>query len=221
MIPHAWSTFPVGMSLANRRVMHAVLPLGRLPTEHWPRDLEEGLEAAWGWASAPIDEAARISLELVALAERRGLPLPGLRLLTQAALGSNDRLALAERWLADDPEVVAMLVRVRAVGRALDGVALRARELRRRALELALAAPARVREAARQIWAAGPRPERDEWLRALEALPAAIKAHADGLREQAGALPELAEAARRQIPDALRSRARAGRLVRTDRLAAV
>ncbi len=187
----------------------------------WPRDLQAGLDAAWNWASAPIAEAGRVASALVELAERRNLPLPGLRVLAQAALGSSDRIAFAEAWIAEDPEVIAMMNRVRAAGRGLDAVALRAREVRRRALELALAAPARARDAARAIWAAGPRPERDAWLRALEAFPAAIKAHADGLRIQAFALPELAEAARRGIPDALRSRGRSRQLVRTDRLDAV
>jgi hypothetical protein len=141
--------------------------------------------------------------------------------LVQAALGGDDRIATVERWLVDDVEVIAMLRRVRAVVRELESASLRAKELRRRALELALAAPARVRIAARAVWAAGPQTDRDERLRRLEALPLAIKQRADELRDAAMRLPVLAAAARGRIADGLRGRGPTRSLARTDRLTAV
>ncbi|MBX7082021.1 MAG: hypothetical protein K1X88_22635 [Nannocystaceae bacterium] len=183
--------------------------------------LREALDEAWSWAIAPLEQADEVAARLVELARRRDLPYAGLRMLTQAALGDEVRAAAVDRWLESDPEVLALLAVVRHVGRDLEGVQARARAASRRAMAIALEAPALARQAAAAVWAQGPQPGRDATLQALEALPRELKAHADRVRAEASLAPQRADAARRRIVEGLRARARAAGLQRTDRLCPV
>jgi hypothetical protein len=177
------------------------------------------LDEAWRWATAPLSEADTVAAELATLADKLQLPLGSMRALVRATLGDEDGLLPEDALVAEVPEVKRALARLRVVARDLDAVSLRARAASRRAIELALAAPQLVRQAAREVWHAGPSPDRDATLRRLEQMPLEIKAKADTIRAEVAMLPVRADGARRRILDALRVRNR--RLARTDRLVAV
>lgn len=183
--------------------------------------LERSIDDAWSWATAPIVEAGLVGRDLVLLAERRDLPLGGLRALTQLALGEPARPAVVDRWLEHDAEVVGALGRVGAVSRQLEGLPARARVAVRAVMALALAAPQLARLAAAEVWRRGPRPERDTLLRTLEGLPLAAKQRAEEVRAEATMAESLALRAKEAILAGLRLRARPGALIRTARLTAV
>jgi hypothetical protein len=182
--------------------------------------VERSIEEAWRWAIEPVVEARELGPELVELATRRALPMGGLRALTQLALGEPARPAVVDRWLERDAEVVALLGRVGAVSRRLEGLASRTRVATRSAMGLALSAPRLARLAAAAVWQRGPAPDRDAVLRALEGIPLAAKRRADEIRAEAVLAGPWAQRAREGILAALRVQARAA-LVRTDRLVAV
>lgn len=182
--------------------------------------VEHSIEEAWRWAIEPVVEARALGPELADLAARRALPLGGLRALTQLALGEPARPAVVDRWLEGDAEVVALLGRVGAVSRRLEGLASRTRVATRNAMGLALAAPRLARLAAATVWQRGPAPDRDAVLRALEGMPLAAKRRADEIRAEAVLAGPWAQRAREGILAALRLQARTA-LVRTDRLVAV
>jgi hypothetical protein len=177
------------------------------------------LDEAWRWATAPLSEADTVAAELAMLADKLQLPLGSMRALVRATLGDEHGLLPEDALVAEVPEVKRALARLRVVARDLDAVSLRARAASRRAIELALAAPQLVRQAAREVWQGGPSPDRDATLRRLELMPLEIKAKADTIRAEVAMLPVRADGARRRILDALRVRNR--RLARTDRLVAV
>jgi hypothetical protein len=182
--------------------------------------VERSIEEAWRWAIEPVVEARVLGPELAELAVRRSLPLGGLRALTQLALGEPARPAVVDRWLEGDAEVVALLGRVGAVSRRLEGLASRTRVATRNAMGLALAAPRLARLAAAAVWQRGPAPDRDAVLRALEGMPLAAKRRADEIRAEAVLAGPWAQRAREGILAALRLQARTA-LVRTDRLVPV
>jgi hypothetical protein len=171
--------------------------------------VEGTIEAAWRWATRPIDEAQELATELAGLAARRDLPYGGLRALTQVALGVPERPAVVDRWLEDDPEVTSVLGRVRKVSAQLDGLPSRARIAVREAMALALKAPTFARAAIVELWGRGPSPDRDPMMRTLERLPHLAKARAQRIREEASIASALAERAREQILEGVRPRGRA------------
>ena len=166
------------------------------------------IEAAWRWATKPIDEAQELATELAGLAVRRDLPYGGLRALTQVALGVTERPSVVDRWLENDPEVTCVLDRVRKVSAQLEGLPSRARIAVREAMALALEAPTFARAAIVELWRRGPSPERDPMMRTLERLPHMAKARAQRIREEASIATALAERARETILASVRPRGR-------------
>jgi len=162
------------------------------------------IDDTWAWATAPLTEAAALGRALAQLVEQRDLPLGGMRAMTQRALGEPARPSVVDRWLEQDVEVTALLRRVTAVSRALEGLHSRTRVAMRTAMVLALGAPALVRLAAAEVWRGGPAPDRDAVLRALEAVPIAAKRRAEALRAESGMAATSAQRATDAILDALR-----------------
>jgi hypothetical protein len=167
--------------------------------------LEAEITACWETALLPVREAAALGKELVALARRRGLPVGGLRALTQRALGEVARPAAVDRWLERDPEVTALLDRIAISSAALDGLAARARIAARSAMSLAIAAPNLVGAARAHAWGRGPSPMRDELMRRLDDVPLAAKARAETVRSEAGAASFIAARAKQDLLDGLRA----------------
>lgn len=183
--------------------------------------IEAEITAHWTWAIGPVNEAADLGRELVALARRRDLPVGGLRALTQRALGEVARPAAVDRWLESDAEVNAVLERVSAIAAALDGLPARARIAARSAMSLAIAAPTLVGAARARVWARGPGVDRDRVLRNLEEVPLAAKRRAEEVRNEAGAAVLLASRAKQDLVDRLRALVRPAAAVRTMKLRAV
>lgn len=182
--------------------------------------IEAEIAAHWTLALEPVQQAAQLGRELVALARRRDLPVGGLRALTQRALGEVARPAAVDRWLERDAEVGALLERITANAAVLDGLPARARIAARAAMSLAIAAPSLVGAARARAWSRGG-PERDVVLRRLDEVPLAAKRRAEAVRSEAGAATLLASRAKQALLDGLRVLVRPAAAEPTLRLRAV